>query len=293
MVNALRRTLLARVAALLLMFMSPWVQGQDAPRPFIAPAPVRFLLTFDDGPSGATLHNPTVSILDQLADNPIQAPIKAIFFVQTRFRKNGGSDIGRRLLRRLHDEGHLLAVHSGTSRGHINHTQMPPEELEQSMRDGSDDIRAITGVPPRFVRPPFWAFTNDTLDIYARNRLHMLMYDIRVNDGKSGGINYTWRLRLRVAAEMRRMRQRIEEGVVPVVGDTIPLIVVFHDTNPHTALNLQVFMRLLLEEAEDQGLAVASKPFFDDAAEMSEIALARSPDFLRWANVSGLGRRYP
>ena len=151
-------------------------------------------------------------------------------------------------MRRLHQEGHLLAVHSGTARGHINHTQMPLAELEQSLQDGSDDIRAITGVPPRFVRPPFWAFTNTTLDTYTRNHLHMLMYDIRVNDGKSGGINYEWRLRLRVAAEMRRMRDRIAQGVVPVVGDTIPLIVVFHDTNRYTAANLQVFMRLLLEE---------------------------------------------
>ncbi len=291
--NDLKRILPACGSILLWLLVSPWALGQDVPPAFISPAPVRFLLTFDDGPSGVMEHNPTASILDQLADNPIQAPIKAIFFVQTRFRKNGGSDTGQRLLRRLHDEGHLLAVHSGTARGHINHTQMPLEELEQSLQDGSEDIRAITGEAPRFVRPPFWAFTNTTLDTYTRHRLHMLMYDIRVNDGKSGGINYEWRLRLRVAAEMRRMRDRIAQGVVPVVGDIIPLIVVFHDTNRHTAENLQIFMRLLLEEAGKQGLAVAPKPFFDDAAEVGETAVARSPDFLKWANASGLGRRYP
>lgn len=293
--NNLKPILLARGPVLLLLLLaSPWALGQDLPpATFVPPAPVRFLLTFDDGPSGVMDHNPTASILDQLADNPIQSHIKAIFFVQTRFWKNGGSEIGQRLLRRVHDEGHLLAVHSGTARGHINHTLMPPQELEQSLHDGSDDIRAITGEAPRFVRPPFWAFTNATLDSYARNHLHMLMYDIRVNDGKSGGINFVWRLRLRVAAEMRRMRERIAQGVVPVVGDTIPLIVVFHDTNQHTAENLQVFMRLLLEEAGKQGLAVAPKPFFDDATEVRETAMARSPDFLKWANVSGLGRRYP
>jgi peptidoglycan/xylan/chitin deacetylase (PgdA/CDA1 family) len=293
MLNDLKLIPLMRgLVLLLLLLASPWSLGRDVP-PVSAPAPVRFLLTFDDGPSARTDRNPTASILDQLADNPIQAPIKAIFFVQTRDRKHGGSAIGQRLLRRLRDEGHLLAVHSGTARGHINHTQMPLEELEQSLNDGSEDIRAITGVAPRLVRPPYWDFTNATLDAYARNHLRMLMYDIRVNDGKSGGINYAWRLRLRVAAEMRRMRDLIQQGVVPVVGDTIPLIVAFHDTNRHTAKNLQVFMRLLLEEAGKLGLAVAPKPFFDDAADVGEMAMMRSPDFLKWANASGLGRRHP
>lgn len=257
------------------------------------PVPVRFLLTFDDGPSGLIENNPTASILGQLEDNPIQPGIKAIFFVQTRFHENGGSDIGKQLLRRIHDSGHLLALHSGSGRGHINHTRMPLDELDQSLRDGIEDIRAIAAVPVRFVRPPFWAFNNATMAAYKRNHLHMLMYDIRVNDGKTGGINYTWRLRLRVAAEMRTMRARIQEGVVPVVDDVIPLIVVFHDTNRRTAKNLPVFMRLLLEEAHKQGLAVAAKPFFDATEEVHAMALARSPGFLEWARATGLGRRYP
>lgn len=257
------------------------------------PAPVRFLLTFDDGPSGSLQNNPTASILDQLADNPIQPGVKAIFFVQTRYHKSGGSDIGQQLLRRIHGSGHLLALHSGSDRGHINHTSMPSDELEQSLRDGIDDIRLITEAPARFVRPTFWAFNNATLAAYEHNRLHMLMYDIRVNDGITGGINYVWRLRLRVAAEMRTMRARIEEGVVPMVGDTIPLIVAFHDTNRLTAENLPVFMRLLLEEAHKQGLTVAIKPFFDTTEEINAMALARSPDFLKWARVTGLGRRHP
>lgn len=285
-----------RLILLVLFLLAPSLalaQEEEAPKKFVQPAALRFLLTFDDGPSSVIDRNPTASILEQLADNPIQPHIKAIFFVQTRFWKNGGSEVGQRLLRRIHDEGHVLALHSGTGRGHINHTLMPPEELEQSLRDGIDDIRAIVGEPARFVRPPFWAFNNATLATYERNSLHMLMYDIRVNDGKSGGINYAWRLRLRVAAEMRRMRDRIQEGIVPVVGDAIPLIVVFHDTNHNTAENLQVFMRLMLEEAGRLGLAVADKPFFSDAAEVSAVALARSPDFLKWANATGLGRRYP
>jgi peptidoglycan-N-acetylglucosamine deacetylase len=294
--NRLKNNLLPRYSlmlAVLLVLVPSLAPAEETPKAYVQPAPVRFLLTFDDGPSSVTDRNPTASILGQLAGNPIQPHIKAIFFVQTRFWKNGGSEVGQTLLRRIHDEGHVLALHSGTGRGHINHTLMPPEELEQSLRDGIGDIRAVAGEPVRFVRPPFWAFNNATLATYERNSLHMLMYDIRVNDGKSGGINYAWRLRLRVAAEMRRMRDRIQEGIVPVVDHAIPLIVVFHDTNRNTAENLQVFMRLMLEEAGKLGLTVAAKPFFDDAAEVSAMALARSPDFLKWANATGLGRRYP
>ena len=283
------------LAFILLLSVTPFVlaQGMNGETVFVAPASVRFLLTFDDGPSSMPQDNPTESVLKQLADNPIQPNIKAIFFLQTRFWKNGGSETGQRLMQRTHAEGHMLAMHSGTARGHINHTLMSPEELEQSLSDGKSDIQAVTGAPPRFVRPPFWAFNRATLDTYGRSNLHMMMYDIRVNDGRAGGINYTWRLRLRVAAEMRRMHARIREGAVNVVGDHIPLIVAFHDTNPYTARNLQVFMQLLLEEAQRLGLPVAAKPFYDNTDELTSTALARSPDFLKWANATGLGRRYP
>ena len=47
-------------------------------------AKIRFLLTFDDGPSIQADDNPTLSILEQLAVNDVQPGIKAVFFVQTR-----------------------------------------------------------------------------------------------------------------------------------------------------------------------------------------------------------------
>ncbi|EGH74949.1 polysaccharide deacetylase, partial [Pseudomonas syringae pv. aceris str. M302273] len=37
--------------------------------------PVRFLLTFDDGPSASTFYNPSITVLDSLADNPLQPGI--------------------------------------------------------------------------------------------------------------------------------------------------------------------------------------------------------------------------
>ena len=48
-----------------------------------AQPPIRFLLTFDDGPSASSFWNPTITILDSLATNPVQPNLKAVFFVQT------------------------------------------------------------------------------------------------------------------------------------------------------------------------------------------------------------------
>ena len=93
----------------------------SAPRvDLAAPLPrIRYLLTFDDGPSSASSRNSTASIADKLAQNPTQNGIKAIFFVQTRARTAGGSDTGKKLMQRLFAEGHVLGLHSGSARGHV------------------------------------------------------------------------------------------------------------------------------------------------------------------------------
>jgi len=63
--------------------------GEIAPAPL--PVQIRFLLTFDDGPSIQADDNPTLSILEQLAVNDVQPAIKAVFFVQTRNANGGGT----------------------------------------------------------------------------------------------------------------------------------------------------------------------------------------------------------
>src|SRR5262245_43655397 len=109
--------------------------------------PIRFLLSFDDGPAPSTGR-----VLATLAENPVQPGIKAIFFVQTRAPDAGGSEAGRELMRLCHAEGHVLAVHTGTVRGHVSHIHMSREDLEESLRHAREDIAAIAGETPRLVR---------------------------------------------------------------------------------------------------------------------------------------------
>ncbi|MBN4174303.1 hypothetical protein GSU75_01508 [Pseudomonas savastanoi pv. phaseolicola] len=94
--------------------------------------PVRFLLSFDDGPSASTFYNPSITVLDSLADNPLQPNIKAVFFVQTGATGAGNSDQGRAIMHRQHAEGHLLGFHTATPH-HTNHRSLTDEELEQSL----------------------------------------------------------------------------------------------------------------------------------------------------------------
>src|SRR5437868_5727213 len=125
------------------MMMKDWCEG-------------RFLMTFDDGP-----HVNTALILEQLAHNPVQQGIRAMFFVQTRNGEGGRSELGRFLLQREHAEGHVLGLHTGTA-GHVSHTSLSKHELAWSLRTGMEDMRLVTHERAMFVRPPYWRFNADT-----------------------------------------------------------------------------------------------------------------------------------
>ncbi len=254
---------------------APPVAMAPAPVP-VSPVPVRFLLTFDDGPSAAAVNNTTALILDTLANNRWQPNIKAIFFVQTRHRSGGGSEIGQQLLQRMHAEGHVLALHTASPRGHVSHVRMPQAELEQSLADGIGDIRAITGQAPLFIRPPFWAHNSETVELYESRGLTMLLDDIIIRDGKSRGITANPRARLRIRADLRHAAQRIQDNEIPALSGYIPLVMTMHDTNPTTARDLELYLTMLIEEARAAGLEVAAQPFISPTAEVAKVAGLRA-----------------
>jgi len=236
-------------------------------------APIRFLLTFDDGPATwSLLDKPsTVRVLETLADNPVQPGIKAVFFVQTRAWNAGGSEAGRALLRREYAEGHLLAVHSGTRQSHVSHVHLQPDELELSLANAKSDIAAIAGSAPRLVRPPFWSYDEATLAAYERAGLAMLLTDLSARDGVVWGINVSLRKRSNLRGQLERLG-----GRSPVLDGVTPVVVTFHDVNSHTARNLAEYLRILVEEAEAAGLQLATKPFYDARSDLERAALLRA-----------------
>jgi peptidoglycan/xylan/chitin deacetylase (PgdA/CDA1 family) len=240
-----------------------------------AQPPIRFLLTFDDGPSASSWWNPTETVLDSLAHNPLQPDIKAVFFVQTRATRAGNSDIGRGIMRREHAEGHVLGFHTATP-SHTNHRSLDPQELEQALSDGSADIAAITGAPPLLLRPPFWNYDQRTFAAYQQHGLHVLLTDLSANDGKIWGFNASPRRRAHMLRSMSEVRERIALGELPVVDGVIPVVVTFHDLNRYTARHAREYLQILIDSARASGVPIAEKPFYDDSAALTRAALART-----------------
>jgi peptidoglycan/xylan/chitin deacetylase (PgdA/CDA1 family) len=237
--------------------------------------PVRFVLTFDDGPSASGFANPTLQVLHSLAENPIQNDIKAIFFVQTGASRAGDSDRGRRIMHRENTQGHILGFHSGTP-GHTNHRSLSPQVLEDSLQQGSSVITSITGARPSLLRPPFWNYDQRTFAAYQRHGMHVLLTDISANDGKIWGFNASPRRRAHMLREMSEVRERIAAGEFPAADGVIPVVVTFHDLNRYTARHTREYLQILLDSAQANGLKVADKPFYDDRNELERAAMART-----------------
>ena len=238
-------------------------------------APIRFLLTFDDGPSASSFWNPSMTVLDSLASNPVQPNIKAVFFVQTRASRAGGSEIGREVMRREQAEGQILGFHTATP-GHSNHRSLDDVELEQSLSNGTADIAAITGTPPTLVRPPFWNYDKRTFAAYQRHGLQVLLTDLSANDGKIWGFNASPRRRANMLRQLSVVRERIALGELPTVDGVIPVVVTFHDLNRYTARHAREYLQILIDSANTTKLKLAQKPFYDDKAELQRAAMART-----------------
>lgn len=243
------------------------------PAPVNSP-PLRFLLTFDDGPSIRAAPNPTEQVLDTLARNPLQPGIKAVFFVQTRAVNGGGTPLGRELIRRELAQGHVLGFHTATP-GHSNHLGMATDTLRASLQLGLGD-HAELGAAPRLVRPPMWAYDDRTLATYAEAGLRALITDVSANDGKLIPPYGSPRRRQHMAYQMELLRPRVLAGELPQVGGVIPVVVTFHDPNPFTAEHLAEYLQLLVTSARRQGLRVSERPFYGAGDDIEAVALART-----------------
>ncbi|MGF6096859.1 polysaccharide deacetylase family protein [Pseudomonas sp. 18175] len=238
-------------------------------------APIRFLLTFDDGPSASGYNNPSRSVVADLASNPILPGIKAVFFLQTEAARSGGSSRGRKTMEREYAGGHILAFHTATG-FHTNHRWLNNAELESTLTQGAADIAAITGAPPRLVRPPFWNYDRRTFAAYQRHGMHVLLTDLSANDGKIWGFNGSPRRRANLNRQLSVVRERIALGELPTVDGVIPVVVTFHDINRYTARHMQEYLQILLDSAQVTGMKTAAQPFYTDRDALERAALARS-----------------
>jgi peptidoglycan/xylan/chitin deacetylase (PgdA/CDA1 family) len=240
-----------------------------------APAPIRFLLTFDDGPSAAQYNNSTEQVLEVLANNSVQNGIKAIFFIQTRAAHGGGTERGRALMHREWDEGHLLEFHTATPH-HSNHRFLSEAEFTDSLHNGIADLTGITGVAPTIVRPPFWSYDQRTFDAYHRVGLAMLLTDLSANDGKIWGVNFSFRKHSNLLAQLNAVKQQWLAGELPVVDGVTPIVVTFHDVNTYTSNHVEVYLQILLQVAGELEMRTASVAFYNQRDDLRRAALAKT-----------------
>ena len=272
--------LIALLLATLLISLSGCIGAPVALTPQTAQrlqsqAPIRFLLTFDDGPSASGYANPSRSVIQDLAQNPVLPGIKAIFFLQTQAWRSGGSPRGRKTMEREHAAGHILAFHTAT-RWHSNHRLMNDEDLAQTLSLGAASIASITGTAPSLVRPPFWNYDKRTFATYQRHGMHILLTDLSANDGKIWGFNASPRRRANLLRQLSLVRERIALGELPTVDGVIPVVVTFHDINRYTARHLPEYLQILMDSAQANGLKTAAAPFYTDRASLERAALART-----------------
>ncbi|MBJ2284821.1 polysaccharide deacetylase family protein [Pseudomonas sp. MF6755] len=240
-----------------------------------AQAPIRFLLTFDDGPSASGYNNPSRSVVADLAHNPVLPGIKAVFFLQTEAYRSGGSSRGRKTMEREFAAGHLLAFHTATT-FHTNHRWLNDAELERTLNVGAAAIASITGTPPVLVRPPFWNYDKRTFAAYQRHGMQVLLTDLSANDGKIWGFNGSPRRRANLYRQLSVVRERIALGELPSVEGVIPVVVTFHDINRYTARHMQEYLQILMDSARINGLTTAAEPFYTDTVQLQQAALGRA-----------------
>ena len=162
-------------------------------------------LTFDDGPHPEY----TPAILDLLAEHGIRA---TFFLIGERARQHPD------LVRRIASSGHALGSHTQT------HRELPTldaKQLEWELDAGRQSIHDASGVDSRLMRPP-----RGLVDAKSIWRVHQLGFKM---------IHWS-----------RTYSDYLADGMDPLLGRirTTQLrprdIVLFHDTNPHTAQALRV-----------------------------------------------------
>jgi peptidoglycan/xylan/chitin deacetylase (PgdA/CDA1 family) len=97
-------------------------------------------VTFDDGP----IPDKTVKLLDILKTHNVPA---AFFCIGNRVNEH------RDLVRRIHDEGHLVGNHSYWHAATFD--LLPASKVEKELVDTNAAIKSSIGVTPKFFRPPY------------------------------------------------------------------------------------------------------------------------------------------
>jgi peptidoglycan-N-acetylglucosamine deacetylase len=160
-------------------------------------SPPTLYLTFDDGPNAAW----TPPLLDALRDTGVNA---TFFLIDEHI-----TDKTAAIVKRMVDEGHAIALHSGTRRLMI----MPPAELSERLTSAASRIRTITGRQPCRLFRPHAGWRSSTM--YAGlNRA-----GFRLAGWSWGMWDWDWWRTPQAARVARRLVRKASAGDIIVIHD--------------------------------------------------------------------------
>lgn len=145
------------------MFPSTFIMNGPRSRKLVA-------LTFDDVPDPRY----TPAILDILARHDVCA---TFFVVGSRAAKYPA------IIQRMSREGHIIGNHSYN---HALYSKLPQEKFEYQIWRTNVIIRHLTGLSPRFIRPPYGEVLPSQVRWGMRNGYTIINWDVDSEDWRQG-----------------------------------------------------------------------------------------------------------
>ncbi|WP_328802994.1 polysaccharide deacetylase family protein [Paenibacillus sp. An7] len=182
-----------------------------------------YALTFDDGPDPYY----TPLLLDLLK----KYDAKATFFVVGEHAERNPD-----LVRRMHNEGHLIGIHNYK---HYTNWLMSPKLVRQQIERTDAIVFQITGSHTEYYRPP-WGITN-LFDFSKKHHHRIILWSGMFGD---------WKERIGVDRLTERMKKRLRGGEVMVLHDcgTTP------GADKHAPQIMLHALEKVLEMAKQEGL---------------------------------------
>lgn len=179
-------------------------------------------LTFDDGPDPEY----TPQLLDLLA----RYKAKATFFVV-----GSHAEKHPEILRRMHEEGHIIAIHNYV---HKTNWFMRPKTVRAQIDRTSDVIREAVGIRSAFYRPP-WGIVN-VFDFMNRNKMQIILWSAIFGD---------WSAKLGAERLKQKMMRKMRPGEVLLLHDCgrTP------GADPTAPANMLIALEAYMEEATKRG----------------------------------------
>ena len=168
-------------------------------------------LTFDDGPNDGT----TNVILDILKEENV----KATFFVT-----NKGPD---KLIKREHDEGHTVALHSATH--DYSYIYSSTENYYKDLKSVSDRVERLTGVEPKIIR-----FPGGASNTISRRYKPGIMSELTKTVLQKGYKYYDWNISSDDAEPWPHTKEEIYNKVTRSLSKDKTNMVLMHDIKPYT-----------------------------------------------------------